>query len=126
MLEIMLTLIILSAATAGLSMTISKSKITLSLRNYLIRNIPWLGELLSCPYCVSHWVAAIFVIFLSPLTIPFTPIITIFAIVAISTIVEGLMFQLFFDQESEIERLRTALSATHEAIKLLTAMKDKQ
>jgi len=113
---VLISLLLLSLATASISITISKSKITLSFRNWLSSKNPWLGDFINCPYCISHWISAILVLFSS---LPLNPIISIFAIISISTIIEGLMFKLFFDQESEIERLRSSLNSAYLTIKSL-------
>jgi len=54
-------LILAAAATATLVMTIGQSSLSLKIRDTL--TLPSvLEELLSCPYCLSHWVAALLTI----------------------------------------------------------------
>ena len=50
----------------GCPHTIARERIFAPLRRKLAGNDTWLGYLVSCPYCVSHWVAFIVV----PLTDP--------------------------------------------------------
>jgi hypothetical protein len=50
-------IIYLSLATACISFTVSESKLFKPLRDRTKRKIPRLGELLSCGYCLGHWVA---------------------------------------------------------------------
>lgn len=53
-------LLLVSIATSAISLTISRAKIFEWLRKGLLRRRPpgkFLAELVSCPYCVSHWVA---------------------------------------------------------------------
>jgi hypothetical protein len=48
--------IYLSLVTASISFTVSQAKLFLPLREWAKRKIPRLGELLSCGYCLGHWV----------------------------------------------------------------------
>ena len=50
-----------SAVVMGLSHTIAKEKLFEPLRNRLGGMRTWKGYLVSCPYCVSHWIALILV-----------------------------------------------------------------
>lgn len=86
-------------SVATVSFTISKSKFFKFLRYWANQRNEKLGALLSCPYCMSHWVAAFFVILLyiySPVIMVTTILlidatITIFAIISLATIITGLM-----------------------------------
>jgi hypothetical protein len=46
-----------SAVVMGISHTIAKERICEPLRKKLGGKETWLGYLVSCPYCASHWVA---------------------------------------------------------------------
>ena len=46
-----------SAVVMGISHTIAKERICEPLREKLGGKQTWLGYLVSCPYCASHWVA---------------------------------------------------------------------
>ncbi len=46
-----------SAVVMGISQTIAKERIGASLRERLGGKETWLGYLVSCPYCLSHYVA---------------------------------------------------------------------
>lgn len=50
-----------SALVMGLSHTIAKERIFLPLRKKLGGMDTWAGYLVSCPYCVSHWLAFVLV-----------------------------------------------------------------
>jgi uncharacterized membrane protein len=54
-------LLAVSLVVMGLSHTIARERIFAPLRRRLGGNATWLGYLVSCPYCVSHWVAFIVV-----------------------------------------------------------------
>jgi hypothetical protein len=50
-------LFVVSAVTMGISHTITKERIFAPLRARLGGRETWLGYLVSCPYCASHYVA---------------------------------------------------------------------
>ena len=50
-----------SAVVMGLSHTIAKERMFLALRQRCGGPDSWLGYLVSCPYCLSHWVAFVLV-----------------------------------------------------------------
>ena len=50
-----------SLVVMGLSHTVARERICAPLRDRLGGRDTWLGYLVSCPYCVSHWVAFVLV-----------------------------------------------------------------
>jgi uncharacterized oligopeptide transporter (OPT) family protein len=54
-------LLVVSAVVMGLAQTIAKEKVFEPLRNALGGKETWLGYLVSCPYCLSHWLAFVLV-----------------------------------------------------------------
>ncbi|HET6282449.1 MAG TPA: DUF1360 domain-containing protein [Polyangia bacterium] len=54
-------LVAVSLVVMGLAHTITRERITEPLRTRLGGKDTWLGYLVSCPYCVSHWIAFILV-----------------------------------------------------------------
>jgi hypothetical protein len=54
-------LLAVSAVVMGMAQTIAKEKVFEWLRVWLGGKDTWLGYLVSCPYCVSHWLAFILV-----------------------------------------------------------------
>ena len=54
-------LLAVSLVVMGLSHTIARERIFQPLRARLGGKDTWLGYLISCPYCVSHWIAFILV-----------------------------------------------------------------
>lgn len=50
-------LLVISAVVMGIAHTVAKERIFAPLRARLGGKATWLGYLLSCPYCASHWVA---------------------------------------------------------------------
>jgi len=57
----LLQLVAVSAVTMGLSHTIARERIFVAVRSRLGGKDTWLGYLVSCPYCVSHYVAFLLV-----------------------------------------------------------------
>lgn len=54
-------LLAVSAVVMGLAQTLAKEKIFAPLRDRLGGKETWLGYLVSCPYCASHWIAFVLV-----------------------------------------------------------------
>jgi len=54
-------LLAVSLVMMGLSHTIARERLFAPLRERLGGKQTWLGYLVSCPYCVSHWIAAVVV-----------------------------------------------------------------
>src|SRR3954469_16196815 len=54
-------LLAVSLVVMGLSHTIARERIFASVRARLGGKETWLGYLVSCPYCVSHWLALLLV-----------------------------------------------------------------
>jgi hypothetical protein len=54
-------LLAVSLIAMGLSHTIARERICEPLRALLGGKETWLGYMVSCPYCVSHWIALILV-----------------------------------------------------------------
>lgn len=93
-------LFLLSMCVSTISFTITKSRFFSPLRNWVFMRNERLGKLLRCTYCMSHWVAAFFVILLyiySPVIMVTSvlfidAIITIFAIIGLATMITGIMY----------------------------------
>ena len=51
---------ILVLATATTTMTLTKGSLFEQPRAWLAEKNAWLGKVLSCPYCTSHWVAFLY------------------------------------------------------------------
>jgi len=57
---------LLSLANASLAFTLSETKVFAPLRAWLKVRAPFLGELVSCGYCLGHWIALVLVILYRP------------------------------------------------------------
>jgi hypothetical protein len=59
---ILAVLLELGVACGALSLVVAKGKIFAKPHDWLASKFPFLDELLSCTWCVSHWVAMILVL----------------------------------------------------------------
>ena len=58
-------LLLMALATASITLTLTKAKVTLRARAWLAYQrgpLGWLGKMLQCTYCTSHWVAGTLVV----------------------------------------------------------------
>lgn len=86
----MITIIYLAIANGMISLVIAKSKFFRWLRDYFFnRGHNFIHELLSCPYCISHWIAFVMTIIHPPQTrthgIVFDFLVVMFVNVAFAT-----------------------------------------
>lgn len=94
---------LLGLCCATISYTLTKGSIFGPLRVWVIERSLWLGKLMSCPYCMSHWIAlGAMVIFHpkmigGPAWIDYTA--TWFTLTGLSAVVAGIIFKLFFVKE---------------------------
>lgn len=59
-------IIYLSFVTAAISFTVTETKIFKPLREWIKKKSTFLGDLLSCGYCLGHWVAFVLVAIYRP------------------------------------------------------------
>lgn len=64
--DALLTAVILGMVTGTVSLTITRTYVFRTPRNWLRRRGEWFDKLITCPYCTSHYVAAFFVAFYRP------------------------------------------------------------
>jgi len=104
-------LIYLSVACGAISLALTKSTVLNGLHDLLEKRTPFLGKMLSCPWCTSHWVALGLVLAYDPLAIteydhatyqlmgwmrfvvvPLDYVVAVFAMVALSTVTMRFMY----------------------------------
>ena len=89
--------LVLALATSVISVTITEAFVFAKLRLFLTKRNKFIGELFSCFYCFSHWVAFVLVLIYKPTLVKNVPFIdffiTSFVIVALSTLIVGLQWQ---------------------------------
>ncbi len=54
-------LFVIASLVMGASHTVAKERLFEPFRRYVSSKSSWLGYLVSCPYCTSHWVAFVVV-----------------------------------------------------------------
>jgi hypothetical protein len=62
----LLNILEIGVTTGVISLTLTKSKLFSPVRNWIRYRSPWWGELVSCPYCASHWVGGLLTLTLRP------------------------------------------------------------
>lgn len=83
----------LGVATGAISLVIAEGKIFAKPHDWLAPKFPFLDQLLSCSWCVSHWITAMLVLaYYKPIGGSFLDhIVQGFIVIAISQIVAGIM-----------------------------------
>lgn len=94
--EAFLTTVILAIAVAAVSMTIGRAKVSEGFRSWADNKSAWLGKLVNCPYCISHWIALVAVAWYRPRVITsgfivFDWVVSLFVIVALASLVSGMI-----------------------------------
>ena len=92
--------LILALAVSAIAMSMTQGSIFASFRTSVAAHSKWFGELVSCFFCLGHWVAAAAVVVFRPRPlrtewIAADLIAAWFAIVALATLVSGLIFAVF-------------------------------
>lgn len=98
-----LTVLVLGVVTGSISMVVTKAAIFNFLHNWLEKKAPFLEEMLSCPWCTSHWVALFFTLVYRPLLLqsnnwlllPVDYLVTIMAMVFIAAIVARVIYSAY-------------------------------
>jgi len=95
-----LKLLTCAFAVAAVAMTITRAVITAPLRKWVKSKSEWLGELVSCPYCASHWGSLIAVLIFKPRPVV-TPwpamdfTLSAFAMVGLAAVCAWIIFQVY-------------------------------
>jgi hypothetical protein len=115
----MFQLFAVSAVVMGLSYTIAKEEMFRGLRDRCGGRETWLGYLVSCPYCLSHWVAFIVVpltstyyVHMGPRIRIVSPIVDWFLSSILVTVVAAFLRVIFFfvDETQAFVRRRKAVA----------------
>jgi len=96
--EIM-TVLWLGIATGAISLVISKSALLNGFHDWLEPRAPFLEEMLSCPWCTSHWVGLFFTLVYRPLLVdlwrPIDYIVTLMVIVTIASVTARIIYSAY-------------------------------
>lgn len=93
------TVAALGVASGAISLLLTKSTLLDKFHKWLEQRSPFLEEMLSCPWCTSHWVSAFFMLVYRPalLVSGFLPVdwlVTLMFMVAVATLTAGAMYSL--------------------------------
>jgi hypothetical protein len=102
-----LTLLFLGIATGAISMVVSRSTLLNSLHDWVEKRSVFLENLLSCPWCLSHWVSLIFTLIYHPLIVtswflPLDYFVTIMVMTVVSAVTARIIYSAYkpiFEQE---------------------------
>lgn len=125
MFEALMVYLIVAISIAAASITLTRARIFKPLRDRAMNSNYLLFKLVSCPYCMSHWLAAVFVpwtLFTISDVIWLDGLMTWFFLVGLAAMFEGFMMNQLHMQETYIQELEDEIS-DHET-KLLTVRKE--
>jgi hypothetical protein len=88
----MIAMFCLSMVTASVSFTVTEMKLCKPMREWAVKVSPFLGELLSCGYCLGHWVALILVALYQPRVLQSWWVLDFFVTVLIVAWMAGLQW----------------------------------
>lgn len=116
----MLTLDTLAVALAvsAASVTTARSSITEAPRAWITARVRWLGHLVGCPYCISHWYALAGGLWL-PWATPVHLLINVLALVALAALITGAAQRLLHLHELHIQKLERALDDVRDDLKAI-------
>ena len=121
----LIEVIALAFAAAVISLTITKSSLFEHPRKWVLERSEWLGKLVSCAYCTSHWVSFALVAIYQPRIIqsawwPLDLIVSACVLVALAMPVSFVVYKSFqgmtVDNSDETELLRAALEKAKEKL----------
>lgn len=96
----LMALVVLSLAIAAVSITITKTKVFRSFREWIDERSDWFGELVHCPYCTSHWVAFAAVAYYQPRPVEsgvffVDLVVAAFAVICLTSWFGGLIYRAY-------------------------------
>ena len=122
----LIDLLLIAVASGTLSLTLTASHITKTLRHEYLDAPYMMGELINCPYCMAHWTALIAAWWYTPVVAwdSYTLaqfVVNWLTITGLSVIYIGIAQRLLLFRESENEELREIIREARETInELLT------
>jgi hypothetical protein len=89
--------LVLGVATGAISMLITKASIFNKAHEWLEKCSPFLDEMLSCPWCTSHWVALFFTLvyrprLINPVWLPVDWLVTLMAMVFVAAVTARIIY----------------------------------
>jgi hypothetical protein len=124
MITTLITVVTLSLVTATVSLTLSGAEVFASLRRWCLKWFPWIGKLMKCPYCVSHYVSLALVFYYQPRVVQsdfwlVDMVVSVFLVVALATLFSWpmrLAFEWRSDAQRELENENRELAETLEKL----------
>jgi hypothetical protein len=135
----MLKILEMGLVVGVISVTITKSSLFESLRDWMWeKSGNFLGKLFSCPYCMSHWVALVMVIWGNPGLIvhPYELVKEIFCVIGVAMVAGWVVYRSYMGiaevgkMRDELEGLRGENESLREGLEragsILRSMRDKE
>ncbi len=91
--------LVLALCNGATSTSLTKTRIFRFFRTFVSSRSKFLGEMVNCTYCMTHWISLISVMIWRPRITycgfaPLDYLVSVFAIVALSSIVSGIIYRL--------------------------------
>jgi hypothetical protein len=116
----MYQVLVLSLATAAISVTVSRAQIFATFRTLIAEKSTWAGKLISCYYCTSHWVAIVFVLIYRPVLISRFYVVDLFvstfSIVCIAALVGGIIIKLNLFRKPDESQQNVAMPSKKDVV----------
>jgi Protein of unknown function (DUF1360) len=97
--DILFKVLVLGIATGAISLVLTKSTVFNFLHDWLEAKVPFLGEMLNCPWCTSHWIALFFTLIYRPLLVnvfaPVDYLVTIMVMVVIAAVTARIIYSAY-------------------------------
>lgn len=117
----LIQLTLLAVASGAISLTLTASHLTKRWRHEWLDAPYLMGELINCPYCMGHWTAVPFALYVGQ---TFADVVlSYWIIVGLSALFMGAAQRLFLFRESENEELRELLREARETVRDLVEEK---
>jgi hypothetical protein len=133
-------LVLIALAVSAISITLTRGKIFRKQRLAIRKHSEWLYNLLSCPYCTSHWISLLALLPL-PLAhlldvyhnVAFDFALTLFVVIAMAAVISGTILRLIpfgpddaTDYKKKFETLQGMYNHLEEANHALTKKMQQQ
>lgn len=123
-----LRLLVLALATSAISVTITRSGVFHGPRDWIADRSQWFGELVHCPYCMSHWVSLVLMLWYDLRIVPDTYWLVDLVVSALAVVAVASFFTLIVmlsykhaalaagSTSTDAKKLRDALSKARDVI----------
>jgi len=108
--------LLLAVASGTISLVLTRSHLTKSLRHRFIDAPFMLGELINCPFCMAFWTSLLFTVEVDSNGLHFWPVRWLI-ITGLSGLYMGFMMKLWLFREDELEEMRELIRMARDTMK---------